>query len=185
MDHLLTQAAHAYCELQQYQYHILLGHRGKTTSLTIEFPSSAFHHLAGLHKAGYERVKNKKNALEYILDEGVPDNLQLGKMIEDRLLGILQLKQMIEANSLIFRYRGHEFPGSLIDADYLVCDNCYLFFINENYPESIFTPTSNQTEAAKRCMRFTTLKIERERISDGQMEMIYVSPSYKPELEEG
>lgn len=64
----LLDAARAYQELMKYRYVFLLGHKGIAETLTLEFTKEAFHHLAGLHKIGIARIRNKKYALDYILE---------------------------------------------------------------------------------------------------------------------
>ncbi len=127
----LLDAAKAYRELMKYRYTFLLGHKGKAETMTLEFTKEAFHHLAGLHKKNLERVKNKKYALDYILDDGIIPQADFCDDILDRWNCICNLKYMIESNSLIFRLRNRALPGSCIRADYLVTDNVHLFFVDQ------------------------------------------------------
>lgn len=47
---LLQQCAQEFDRLIPYQYHIIIGRKGKTLEFTISFDRADFHHLAGLHK---------------------------------------------------------------------------------------------------------------------------------------
>ena len=47
---LLLQCALEFEKLIPYQYHIMVGRKGKSLEFTISFERSDFHHLAGLHK---------------------------------------------------------------------------------------------------------------------------------------
>lgn len=47
---LLQQCAKEFDHLIPYQYHIIIGRKGKILNFTISFDRADFHHLAGLHK---------------------------------------------------------------------------------------------------------------------------------------
>ena len=47
---LLQKCAQEFDRLVPYQYHIIIGRKGKTLEFTISFDRADFHHLAGLHK---------------------------------------------------------------------------------------------------------------------------------------
>ncbi|MCI9361287.1 MAG: hypothetical protein HFG65_10075 [Hungatella sp.] len=47
---LLQKCAQEFDRLVLYQYHIIIGRKGKTLEFTISFDRADFHHLAGLHK---------------------------------------------------------------------------------------------------------------------------------------
>lgn len=47
---LLQQCARNFEKLLPYQYHMIVGRKGKTLDFTITFDPADFHHLAGLHK---------------------------------------------------------------------------------------------------------------------------------------
>ena len=49
MDHLYA-CAKAFEHLLDFQYHIIIGRKGKSVELNILFDSTEFHHLIGLHK---------------------------------------------------------------------------------------------------------------------------------------
>lgn len=171
-------AALAYRELMKYRYKFLLGHKGRAETLVLSFPKEAFHHLAGLHKIGLSRVRNKKYALDSILDDEitVEDSRQV---MSDRWDCVCDLKRMIESNSLVFRLQKKTFPGSQIRADYLITEAQCLFFIKDGEPLSIFTARDDQMTNAHRSLRLTTLMIEREELETGIVETLYVSEAYK------
>ena len=47
---LLQTCAEAFEQLLPYQYHIVIGRKGKILEFTLSFDRADFHHLAGLHK---------------------------------------------------------------------------------------------------------------------------------------
>lgn len=86
---------------------------------------------------------------------------------------------MIELNACVFKYRGHEFKGSSIRAEYLLTNRQIMFFVNDSMPVSIFEPTAQQLVSAQNCPGLTTLQIEREIIASGERTVIYRSASYR------
>ncbi|WEV43921.1 PBECR4 domain-containing protein [Lactobacillus sp. ESL0684] len=54
---LLITAAREYEKLIDKKIKMILGHKGKSESVTILFDASDFHHLAGLHKLTEYRKK--------------------------------------------------------------------------------------------------------------------------------
>lgn len=169
----LLDAAQAYQELMKYRYVFLLGRKGIAETLTLEFTKEAFHHLAGLHKIGIARTRNKKYALEYILENDDVPEIENRDILIDRWNCICSLKEMIESNRIVFRMQKKEFPGSQIKADYLMTKEQCIFFIKDSEPLSIFTAREDQLKNAARNLRLTTLKIDREEIDSGTIETLY------------
>ena len=184
MIDLLKQCAEAYKQLSAYRYVFTLGRKNRAYTLIIEFPESSFWHLSGLHKTRIAAVKIKKHALQAVLDGDVSVSPTENPDITSRWQGICGLQTLLESNSAVFRYRGHEFYGSYIRADYLISDQQTMFFVDGDSPVSIFTPTKNQLEQMKKCPKFTTLKIERETIASKEKQIIFISPSYNENSEE-
>ena len=174
----LRAAAEAYYTLTGYRYTFLLGRKGRSCELTLNFPKAAIHHLAGLHKTGLERAKNRKTTLDYILSAADVD-ISPSEDVRARWDAIRRLQTMIESNAVVFRYRGHEFKGSRIQADYLLSGDMLMFFVANGEPVSIFCPTAAQRDQERLCPRYTTLKITRESVDGGYSETLYVSPSHK------
>ena len=179
MDDLLYQSALAYRALMAYRYTFTLGFKGKLYTLCLAFPRQAYHHLAGLHKTGIAQLRNKNKALDLILSRQITAR-QLGAsgvLLEDRWKGICRLQHMLEQNEAVFRYRGHEHPGSIIQADYLISDNETLFFINGESPASIFGQKRQGYEIGCPCMK--VLMIEREAVDTGESTILFRSKNYK------
>ena len=182
MSDLLKQSAEAYQRLSAFRYKFLLGRKGQSYELTIEFPASAFWHLAGLHKLRIEAIQIKKHALQAVLEGKVKPVQTVNPDILTRWQGICNLQELIESNNAVFRYRKHEFYGSNIRAEYLMTDLHTMFFIDENNPVSIFTPTSDQIQQVNKCPKLSTLKIVREKIATGESSLLYISPSYQKSI---
>jgi len=175
----LKDAALAYHELMKYRYSFLLGRKGKTETLVLSFPKESFHHLAGLHKRDIMRVKNKKYALEIILDGEDITKGDFSKAQIDRWNCLCRLKTIIETNSFVFRLLKQQLPGSKIHAEYVLTDQTVLYFVKTGEPVSVFTAREDQLVNVNHSIRLTTLKIERENLETGLIESIFVSDSYK------
>lgn len=181
MPDLLMQSALAYCALMQYRYIFTLGRKGKASTVVIDFPENAFHHLAGFHKASFAALRNRSKSLRIILDGTVTaaDFAVAGYSFEDRWAGLCHLQEMLESNQTVFRYRGRERADSRITADYLIQDALTVFFVAENHPASIFGQKGQHYEL--NCPRFTTLQIIREDVATGVQTEVYRAAAYKTE----
>lgn len=178
-DNLLYSAATAYKELQRYEYTFLLGHKGNCESLTIDFPSDTFHHLAGLHKIGYPRILKRKYALDHILDSSSALAKEDETRIESRLQGIVRLREMIESNALIVRTQHGYLKGSSIPASHIFENESYLAFVDGDRFISIFPPREDQIKNVRRCIRCTTLQITRSAKDGSGITVVYKNPAYK------
>lgn len=178
MSDLLKQSAMAYEELMPYRYHFTLGKKEQLRHISIHFPVVAFHHLAGFHRAGIAMLSNKKKTLHAVLAENVTHAqlIRSGAVLEDRWTGICRLKEIIESNRMVFYYRGHEQPGSMIRGDYLMIHEGIAFFLANDTPESIFEQKNRRYEQG--CPRFVTLRIIREEALTGETICLYRSPNY-------
>lgn len=127
MHDLLKQSAMAYQSLTRFRYYYVLGKKDKEYHVTLEFPEHCFKHLAGLHKTRIEALKNKKDVLKTILhnDLNIPEN----EMLISRWKNLCALKDLVEASGMVFRYRTHEFKGSVISAEYLITDMNTMFLL--------------------------------------------------------
>lgn len=178
MEDLLLKCLNSYKVLMDYRYYYVLGHKNKTISLTVEFPKDSFFHLAGLHKSGFAVLANRKGVFQAISDKKVTQDMfiQAGYSLEDRWQCICGLKDLLEDNRTVFRYRGHEHPGSRIEADFLISDPQILFFICDGKPASIFAQSDQGYERG--CPPFKVLQLIREYIPTDQSELIYKSTHY-------
>ena len=178
MSDLLKRSALAYKELMPYRYHFTLGRKGQLRHLSIHFPEVAYHHLAGFHRAGMAALSNKKKSLETVLAGAVTYEhfKRAGAVLEDRWTGICRLKEIIESNRVVFYYRGHEQPGSMLEGDYLMVHDGVAFFIAGGVPESIFEQTSRRYEQG--CPRFVTLQISREEMATSIVTCLFRSATF-------
>ena len=75
MDHLYA-CAKAFEHLLDFQYHIIIGRKGKSVELNILFDSTEFHHLIGLHKLHDLRIarENRDKVFQQILTGNISMN---------------------------------------------------------------------------------------------------------------
>ena len=164
----------AYQQLMNYEYKITVGRKGTLIVVSLSFPESAFHHLAGFQYSRLEILKEQKSAFSKVLNQKVTFDMLSNSGFQhwDRIEGIISLQQNLEANRFVFRYRSHECPYSKIQADYLLTWEDMVFFISEGLPVSIFRNTAH-TEYEKRCPKFTVLCIERVEKATGECRTVY------------
>lgn len=144
---LLQQCAQEFNRLIHYQYHIIIGRKGKTLEFVLSFDRADFHHLAGLHKLR-DNIRFQTGKREDIMKEILNGHLGLSHIQQSifyeemclRLPPLAQLEQFLDSNEIIFRYNAKANVFSAIQADYLLQNDfegtpVYLFLAqrsNEN-----------------------------------------------------
>ena len=124
---LLQKCAQEFDRLVPYQYHIIIGRKGKTLEFTISFDRADFHHLAGLHKLRDnvrlqtgKRIDIMKEILNgQITYNNIKQSIYFHEMAP-RLLPLSQLELFLDSNEIIFRYNSKANIFSVIQADYLL-----------------------------------------------------------------
>lgn len=173
MCDLLKKSALAYQKLSACQYTLLCDKKGVLTQVIIRFPVDAYHHLAGFQYARIAALRERKTALQVILAGDVTHQqlMSSGFQHEDRLRCLISLSECLEANRFVFRYNGHEHPGSSIKADYLMQFEDAVFFTCKEVPVSIFS--SPAMDYGRNCPRMTVLEIRRLCLETGNEEVVY------------
>lgn len=124
---LLLQCAQEFERLISFQYHIIIGRKGKTLEFAISFQPSDFHHLAGLHKLK-DNVRFQTGKRADILKEILAGKLTLLQAqqsiffheAEPRLAPLSSLEFFLDSNEIIFRFHPKILSFSAIQADYLL-----------------------------------------------------------------
>ncbi|MDE6830248.1 MAG: hypothetical protein K2P34_07975 [Lachnospiraceae bacterium] len=127
---LLQTCAEAFEQLLPYQYHIVIGRKGKILEFTLSFDRADFHHLAGLHKLT-DNVRFLTGKREVIMQEILSGKLKLShaqqsaffRQMEPRLKPLAHLEEFLDSNEMIFRYNSKVHTFSVIQADYLLQNN--------------------------------------------------------------
>ena len=144
----LRNTAEGFRSLLDTQYHIIIGRKGKSLELTIEFKPIDFHHLMGLGKLKDLRVatQNRESVFFDILN-GTLTYSSICKsryinQIENRFIPLSCIEQIFDDNKLIFRYNEKRNQFSLIEADYLLATpfsgNDIYIFIEEKGSSGLF-----------------------------------------------
>lgn len=145
----LQNCAISFQALLDKQYHMVIGRKGKTVDLTIEFTPWDFHHLMGLGKLKDLRIaqQNREQVFFNIITGAVSEN-EVGKSryikkIENRFDPFSKIEQLLDDNDLIFRYNEKQQPFSSIQADYLLSspyigNDIYIFIAEKEQPGLYF-----------------------------------------------
>lgn len=176
---ILLQSAQEFQRLLNYQYHFVIGRKGKLREFTISFDEADFHHLAGLHKlrdiAQFQTGKRSallKDILAGKLTVGHAHKSSFFSEMEPRLKPLANLEHFLDSNNIIFHYNAKVQAFSLIQADYLLQNDfaghpVYLFLAKRKDSETqvcrTFFPKTDKdyTESQP---RYTLLKKEKMNI---------------------
>ena len=156
MDHLQS-CAKAFEHLLDFQYHIIIGRKGKSVELNILFDPSEFHHLVGLHKLHDLRIarENRDKVFQQILTGNISINdlkkSQYFPNIQKRIEPFIQIENFLDSNKLIFRYNQKLQTFSLIEAEYLLSTpyentDIYIFLDRQKEPDYFFCRSFFQKE---------------------------------------
>ncbi len=192
---LLQQCAQEFDRLIPYQYHIVIGRKGKTLNFTISFDRSDFHHLAGLHKLRDNlrfQTGKRSDIMKEILDgrltySHIKQSIYYHEM-EPRLLPLSKLEYFLDSNEIIFRYNTKVNNFSAIQADYLLQNNfeekpIYLFLAQRSGSDTqvcrTFFPKSQKDYTAGQ-PRYTLLKKVKQNLITNETITQYdrLSPKY-------
>ena len=174
---LLQQCAQEFERLIPYQYHIIIGRKGKTLEFSLSFDRADFHHLAGLHKLR-DNVRFQTGKRSEIMKEILNGKLTLLQAeksaffdeMKPRLLPLTQLEHFLDSNEIIFRYNARANTFSAIQADYLLQNYfedtpAYLFLAQRSDGDTqvcrTFFPKSGR-DYAKGQPQYTLLKKEKK-----------------------
>ena len=180
---LLQTCAEAFEQLLPYQYHIVIGRKGKILEFTLSFDRADFHHLAGLHKLT-DNVRFLTGKREVIMQEILSGKLKLShaqqsaffRQMEPRLKPLAHLEECLDSNEMIFRYNSKVHTFSVIQADYLLQNNfegnpVYLFLVCRKGADTQVCRTffpKTEKDYAKGQPRYTLLKKEKINLYTGK-----------------
>ena len=145
----LQECAKAFEKLLDIQYHMIIGRKGKSVDLTVEFSPLDFHHLMGLGKLKDLRIatQNRGQVFSYILNGTISENTinhsRYITQIQNRFFPLAAIEQIFDDNKLIFRYNENQNKFSLIQADYLLStlhgdNDIYIFIAKKAQPDLYF-----------------------------------------------
>ena len=127
MSDKLQRCALAFQRLINTQYEIIIGRKGQLSKIIIDFSETEFVHLAGLHKLvdnDFLRTASRKKVFDYALRGKISyDTLTKSEnfdFVKERIEYFEFLEDMLDSNSIVFRYNENRNVFSLIKADYLL-----------------------------------------------------------------
>jgi hypothetical protein len=191
----LQECAKAFEKLLDTQYHIVIGRKGKSIGLTVEFAPIDFHHLMGLGKLKDLRIatQNREQVFSLILNGTISDSAinesRYIFQIKNRFSPLTAIEQVFDDNRLIFRYIEKKNKFSLIRADYLLSTpyadtDIYIFLAKKDqsvmYFCRSFFPKENKDYTIGQ-PAYALLYKEKITISTGEKEIQYdrLSPAQR------
>lgn len=181
MDKLLN-CVQSFANLLDTQYRIVIGRKGKTITLCIDFSKWDFHHLMELGKLKDLRIatKNRATVFDEILTGKITyETLTQSRyfhLIQDRFSPLMHIEQLLDDNRLVVRYNANLNQFSLIEADYLLSTpyeetDIYIFLSKNpntgNYFCRSFFPRQQKDYTAGQTV-YTMLYKEKIRISTSE-----------------
>ena len=186
MDKLI-ECAKAFESLLDTQYRIIIGRKGKTVELLIEFKEMDFHHIMGLGKLKDLRIarQNREEVFADIIDGAITyDTISKSRYIDhisNRLYPLSQIEHIFDGNRLVFRYSVKQNVFSLIEADFLLSTplsgkDIYIFIAKKEdtnlyYCRSFF-PKENKDYTIGQAA-YTMLFKEKITVSTGERQVQY------------
>ena len=127
MGDKLQRCALAFQRLIDTQYEFIIGRKGKTSRIILNFTETEFVHLAGLHKLvdnDFFRTASRKKVFDYALAGKISyETLTKSEnfnFVKERIDYFEFLENMLDSNDIIFKYNEKKNVFSLIQADYLL-----------------------------------------------------------------
>ena len=127
MTDKLQRCALAFQKLIDTQYEIIIGRKGKTTRIVLNFSATEFVHLAGLHKLidnEFFRTTSRKKVFDYALNGKITyDALTKSEnfnLVKERIEYFEFLESILDSNEIVFKYNSKKQVFSLIQAEYLL-----------------------------------------------------------------
>ena len=195
---LLYDAALAWHGLQNVNYFLLLGRKGKwSSSLFLDFSLGDFPHLAGMQYASDvdfdvnpAELRGEK-LISKIIGGEIDDTLiersaNWEGRIRGRLEGIIALEAALDSDFLIYIFDSRKVPyGTNISAKYVIKDQrtgmTFFFFVDSNenrwFCRSIFQ--ANLTDYTVNQTRVFVLRKRKQK--DGTVLIDYTNPHYRPQ----
>lgn len=198
-EDILYRTAVAYHHLLTTKYRIVLGRKGKTFEIFIEFTPENFFHLAGLHKLS-QRYSSLLRTSEEILHDAVSGTLSAEifrgdiqfETVKRRMRALQSLEEMLDSDRVEFYGFNNRkaLIGTKITADYLAKEEnregLILFsFFEENggrcYAKSVFSKETY--DYTLRQVKYTVL--QKEKIADQVTMILFRHKAYGLEKDTG
>lgn len=164
---LLKRCALSFQVLLEYEYHFVIGRKGKLREFRLGFDKADFHHLAGLHKLkDIAQIQHgmRDKIFEKILNGNISMNLieksSYYSQMSGRIFPLAGLEHFLDDNQMIFRYNEKIQKFSMIKADYLLEGKGNVI------PSYLFLGARKHDEKEQMCRTF--FRIEDKEYTEGQ-----------------
>lgn len=140
----LKKAALSFKELLDIEYRIVIGRRGITTELIIEFRKENFFHLIGLQKLediNYP-TENKEKLFDliitdYLTDDFISKSNKYETINLERIIPLIRIEEIMDSNNLVFKFNRSQSNWTNMDCKFILenIDNnrSTYIFIDGNY----------------------------------------------------
>ena len=152
---LIKACAYAFQSLLLYEYHFVIGRKGKIKEFYLRFDKADFHHLLGLHKLkDITQIQQgmREKIFDKILRGEITEELvrksSFYYQMKERIVPLIGLENMLDGNNMIFRYNEKAQRFSVIKADYL------LEGVANEIPAFLFLGKRNEDEKEQMCRTF-------------------------------
>jgi len=152
---LIQKCAIAFQALLKYEYHFIIGRKGKIKEFYLTFDKADFHHLLGLHKLrDIAQIQQgvREKVFDKILSGEIAEELikksTYYEQMETRIMPLTSLEDMLDENNLVFRYNEKIQKFSLIKAEYLLEGEA------NTIPAFLFFGRRNEDEKEQMCRTF-------------------------------
>ena len=189
----LIISAKAYRRLFNIEYHFVISRKQKAVDIFLSFEKNDFKHLSGLHKL--KGINQTREASEKVFDLALTGRLTNDAIlkspnyneIHNRLVGFAFLEQMIDNDSIVFKYNNNAIKSSVITADYMIEGKvlgditayCFLNLRKDNMykPKSFFLREHiNYANGQSKC---TVLLKEKHYINTDNTIQLFRHPNYR------
>ncbi|MBP5602417.1 MAG: hypothetical protein J6X78_06790 [Treponema sp.] len=188
----ITDAQNTYSKLLDIEYEFILGRKGKSVTLRVEFQKLHFFHLAGLQylrdlprlavpaEEVYNQLESGQLSVSYI------ESSQNYDFIKGRIDYLIYLEQIFDSNDTIFKYNPALQAFSVIEADFLMkneINQIPLFvFLSKGKNEKFFCKSffpETKKDYAERQTKWTVLFKKKIEKSTNTETVLYKNNNFK------
>ncbi len=204
----IYDAATGFKDLMGYEYKIIVGAKGKTSTIQLRFDEHTFFHLCGLHKLTdvFETNENRIKVFNKILDKTILNDrlakseFYMKEFVYDRINLVADLSSILNHNITdVYKYNNNVNPNSRIKGDFIIesitPEKRVVSFVikkdqytpNKFFGLSIFSRSQEERKFSAGHTHNTLLYISKTPLTkNGELEkdkeiVLYKLPSYNPQ----
>lgn len=196
---MIEQCQQIFDKLLTTEYVFILGRKGQSETIVLNFDTSDFYHIVGLQYLEdlpqlqsardlvYQRLKNGTTLLD-----AVRNSPHYNKIVQERMTPFLKIVSMLESDSLVFRFNRREARHVAISRlrfDYMFeatdpasGKTVFIFLRRRSDTDNQYTLTTifykGHVDFSAGNTRWIILKTDRINNLKGTVENLYTRPSY-------